>query len=1306
MEDVDEGFGSNESNHSNHKETILNDLKILNGQSVLDKNTNGKNIFNGNVFENCSKKVEESLDMNDGSEKDLDLREDKSNSSSQCIGFANALRGQHCEEKVEKTKSEELCYSYLSKDTLSPAENDNTNCSLKDKDNGLEESSSKSLSHDQSKENEIPNKCDDIEEECLDKTLNENHSNNLNPNSPIDKKMNGDLTTDVQDNELEKSCLDKIQNNEASPLNRTPIKQRTSSAEGAKSPFLLDDKVRNSLKGLVAKVKSSELSRGSMSPSGSSVSGDGEGPATLGKLQEVNSSDDISVEDEETEDHNNREEDAVNDFMDNTDENILADDEDGISMEIGSENEDDLLELASEHSSVKMCNNEKTETAILGEPSEKCNTQKSALILTAAEKEDTNSSSAVEIEITSDIEDDTVQDSDKEYKFKHDSVEKIQFEEDSNSNGNSGKINDIVNFLNRDLSGTNSPLLTSDNVVNDDSNSKPINNVLTETDNDNVENKDDSVVEMDEVLRNEKPDDDANSEMQIEEDTISKDRMKDNLDEKIKNMSSVFKEDGPSLGESQDVEQKLKGEEVENDEYERKDNDREILESKLHTEECNTGQIAELVSEKKVEENEDDDDDDVIFEGTTMPSMRNKYQRLPSSGSGVEKSDSVLKYSSGKSNNGIDANNESNDETVSKEEDDDVIFEKETKAENNKSKQNCDIVKTSDVRNDVNESIQTINSSPTLDNTNNNNSEEVHSAEKVSVIYSRNSSDRKRSAEDKEFNENESKRSRLDLTGLIGKLGSRVEPASIELSDDSEEEGDKSMDAETVTVTNKDENKKPEENERLITVTEKELEELVREKVKAYLTSQRDTLVAKLSQKVKELQQNNDLWKRQVKDLQVKVNDVTVLQQKLEKRKAATAALRQITTRNVAVQVDEGRTASSKTPKVSLTPPRVTTQLPLVTAPGGNGTIRLPIPQSSIAPAVLSTHLAQGSKMVTTTYQTPSVKSLLDTTRVQKTVGSLPSATTTVNTSMFGLLQYPATFVPKAATSQGLVQQTVTQVTTQTTSSVSKTVSVTKTVTLPSPNAAKVIDLTDDDDSTKTRLVTLQPGLNTVTNQQGVRHVLAPPGTQLVRTGLPNQPTYQLVFSSPPAIRPGMVMTVASTLPQTTTILQTVGQSQTLVNLSSPTAVAPGTTLARAAVPATPTTPKPPSNTHPAPFPALPPKQQTTGLKGLPPKPSLKISRVSQGIVLSWNMALNDTYAEISNYQLFAYQETSAQPVSTLWKKVGDVKALPLPMACTLTQFQVGNKYHFAVRAMDSHNRVGAFSDPGSIHLTPNTPTK
>nr|CAD7588182.1 unnamed protein product [Timema genevievae] len=127
---------------------------------------------------------------------------------------------------------------------------------------------------------------------------------------------------------------------------------------------------------------------------------------------------------------------------------------------------------------------------------------------------------------------------------------------------------------------------------------------------------------------------------------------------------------------------------------------------------------------------------------------------------------------------------------------------------------------------------------------------------------------------------------------------------------------------------------------------------------------------------------------------------------------------------------------------------------------------------------------------------------------------------------------------------------------------------------------------------------------------------------------------------------------------------------------------------------------------HPAPLPAAPPYQPSNNLwKLAPPKPDLKISRVTNnkpqpGIVLSWNMQTNEQYEEIASYQLYAYQETSAHPNTNLWKKVGDVKALPLPMACTLTQFMEGHKYHFAVRAVDIHTRVGPFSIPGNIVLT------
>ncbi|XP_043478012.1 activating transcription factor 7-interacting protein 1 isoform X2 [Leptopilina heterotoma] len=121
---------------------------------------------------------------------------------------------------------------------------------------------------------------------------------------------------------------------------------------------------------------------------------------------------------------------------------------------------------------------------------------------------------------------------------------------------------------------------------------------------------------------------------------------------------------------------------------------------------------------------------------------------------------------------------------------------------------------------------------------------------------------------------------------------------------------------------------------------------------------------------------------------------------------------------------------------------------------------------------------------------------------------------------------------------------------------------------------------------------------------------------------------------------------------------------------------------------------------HPAPLPDSAPCDNNPNWKLPPPAPSLKISKVASGIVLSWNMTLSEKHAEIVSYQLFAYQEVNGTPPSTLlWKKVGDVMALPLPMACTLTQFSAGNNYYFAVRAVDSHSRLGQYSLPGNISL-------
>ncbi|XP_072512914.1 activating transcription factor 7-interacting protein 1 isoform X2 [Salminus brasiliensis] len=127
--------------------------------------------------------------------------------------------------------------------------------------------------------------------------------------------------------------------------------------------------------------------------------------------------------------------------------------------------------------------------------------------------------------------------------------------------------------------------------------------------------------------------------------------------------------------------------------------------------------------------------------------------------------------------------------------------------------------------------------------------------------------------------------------------------------------------------------------------------------------------------------------------------------------------------------------------------------------------------------------------------------------------------------------------------------------------------------------------------------------------------------------------------------------------------------------------------------------PLPPLPLAPTPPTRLPPEASHTSP---PQQPQLKLARVQSqnGIVLSWCVAETDrNCAAVDSYHLYAYhqdhQGTAAGAVSSqLWKKIGEVKALPLPMACTLTQFVSGSTYYFAVRAKDVYGRFGPFCEP------------
>lgn len=80
------------------------------------------------------------------------------------------------------------------------------------------------------------------------------------------------------------------------------------------------------------------------------------------------------------------------------------------------------------------------------------------------------------------------------------------------------------------------------------------------------------------------------------------------------------------------------------------------------------------------------------------------------------------------------------------------------------------------------------------------------------------------------------------------------------------------------------------------------------------------------------------------------------------------------------------------------------------------------------------------------------------------------------------------------------------------------------------------------------------------------------------------------------------------------------------------------------------------------------------GMKKLPPRPVVKITNVTSGIIVSWCFDTKEEHETIQSYQIYAYEVTKAVAASENWRHVGDVKALLLPMAVTLTQFQEGKK--------------------------------
>ncbi|XP_015116435.1 activating transcription factor 7-interacting protein 1 isoform X2 [Diachasma alloeum] len=485
--------------------------------------------------------------------------------------------------------------------------------------------------------------------------------------------------------------------------------------------------------------------------------------------------------------------------------------------------------------------------------------------------------------------------------------------------------------------------------------------------------------------------------------------------------------------------------------------------------------------------------------------------------------------------------------------------------------------------------------------------------------------------------------------------------------------------------------------EKLKKLTQEQLEELFIQKIVETITMREE--IGKLREKAKISERNQEAIRVKCQQLSKQINDFEMVLNRFsaDRRNSATGNATPIKiNRSVGLQVN------------FLTDHGVQNLRQLQAAGKGVQTKILPKPpvNGSIPPQVEDPNARRGIKVRSPRRtDVPGVAPV--SAAVQNTLQTQPLVST-VTPSSLSLTKPVETRTTTASTGQPIHHVVINGVT--------NSITRTKVLTPNNKGNANLIDLTDEPEKKQsappplTAIITTTagpthvpkapgryqrviPATTAVTIPQSALRVVQPAG-QPTPTALVNNMSTIGGIPRFVVMQPGRQLVVAN---NNNPVRATTTTRPALTNI----AYASVPTMANGTVRVVPT-----SGTtvqlykHPAPLPDCITYKHDPSMKLPPPAPSLKISKVQHGIVLSWNMALNEKYAEIASYQLYAYQEiTGMAPNTSNWKKVGDVRALPLPMACTLTQFSEGNNYYFAVRAVDTHSRYGQYSQPGNISL-------
>uniref|UniRef100_A0A671RHL2 Activating transcription factor 7-interacting protein 2-like n=1 Tax=Sinocyclocheilus anshuiensis TaxID=1608454 RepID=A0A671RHL2_9TELE len=101
----------------------------------------------------------------------------------------------------------------------------------------------------------------------------------------------------------------------------------------------------------------------------------------------------------------------------------------------------------------------------------------------------------------------------------------------------------------------------------------------------------------------------------------------------------------------------------------------------------------------------------------------------------------------------------------------------------------------------------------------------------------------------------------------------------------------------------------------------------------------------------------------------------------------------------------------------------------------------------------------------------------------------------------------------------------------------------------------------------------------------------------------------------------------------------------------------------------------------------------------LPQKPMVKLARIgsAQELGIAWNVDRKDPHvAEMECYYIYVSHEHKNGTFSG-WKCLGEIKAMPLPMACKVSDCKGDKRLCFIVVGKDIFGRYGPYSDIRSV---------